>query len=194
MKKQLAFSVLLSAISTMAFAHPDHGLTGHALQSAYTGFLHPLTGWDHLLMMLAVGVWAAKMNKNAVWKLPLTFITAMFLGFLLSLNGFQLRGVETSIAASVIAMGVLLMMNLPIKPSVQFALVALFAVFHGMAHGIELNAQSGFSVLFGMLFATALLHGVGILLGSFKDKLFQWLQHGLAVGMILVGGYALVLA
>jgi len=186
MKKQLAFGILLSVISTIAFAHPHHGL-----QSAYAGFMHPLSGWDHLLMMVAVGVWAAKTDQKTAWKLPLAFIVAMFFGFLLSFTGFELLGVEASIAASVIAMGVLLMVNLPMTTSIQLGFVTFFAIFHGMAHGTELNAQSGFSVVFGMLLATALLHAVGILLGSLKEKFFQWMQNGLAVGMVLLGGYAL---
>jgi len=187
-KKYLSLSTaLLLGFSSLAFAHPGHGL-----ESAYAGFMHPLTGWDHLLVMVAVGIWAVKTDEKACWKLPLAFSLSMILGFILSFTGYRFSGVETSVAASVMAMGLLLMVNLPINASIRLGLVSLFAIFHGMAHGVELNMQSGLNVMTGMLIATALLHGVGILIGTLHTKVFQYIQNVLALCMILLGGYALL--
>jgi urease accessory protein len=190
MKKHSALlTILLLGFSSMAFAHPGHGLP-----SAFTGFMHPLTGWDHLLVMLAVGVWAAKLGGKARWQLPLTFLAMMALGAVLGMIGLSFNDVETAIAASVMAMGVLLIISLPMKLSTQLGITALFAVLHGMAHGLELQTPSRLAAFVGMIIATALLHGVGVLLGSQQVKIRKWLQHGLAYTMLLVGTYWLVAA
>lgn len=187
MKTQHITGILLSLFSTLALAHPGHGLS-----SAYAGLMHPLMGWDHLLMMLAVGVWASKQNGNARWQLPLTFLSAMTIGAFLGLAGFSFSGVETAIAASVMAMGLLLVIHLTIPAIIRIGIVALFAVLHGMAHGVELHSQQGYAALGGMLIATALLHCAGFLIGSQRLALRQWLNNGLAYTMLLVGGYLLL--
>ncbi|HYN55436.1 MAG TPA: HupE/UreJ family protein [Methylotenera sp.] len=187
MKKQIVVGILFSLISSIASAHPDHGLF-----SAYAGFMHPLTGWDHLLVMLAIGVWASKLGGKACWQLPLTFMSMMSLGAMFGLAGLTFSGVETAIAASVMALGALLMMSLPINVNVRLGIVAIFAVFHGMAHGVELYSQQSYMALGGMLFATALLHGAGLLLGSHRDQLAKWLHTGLAWLMLFTGSYLLL--
>ena len=191
MKKQIILAILLSLFCSIASAHPGHGL-----DSAYAGFMHPLTGWDHLLVMLAIGVWASKLGGNARWQLPLTFLLIMTIGAVLGLAGLNFSGVETAIAASVMAMGLLLVVNLSISTISRIGVVAIFAVFHGMAHGVELHSQKSYAALAGMLFATALLHGIGLLLGYLLNsrcvEITKWLQNGLALGMVLVGGYLLV--
>lgn len=187
--KRFNLAVTLLLTSSLASAHPGHGL-----ESAYAGFMHPLTGWDHLLVMLAVGVWAAKLGGKARWQLPLTFVGMMAFGALLGISGISFSGVETAIAASVMAMGVLLIISLPMQLSTQLGITALFAVLHGMAHGLELQTPSQFAAFAGMLVATAFLHGAGVLLGSQQVKIRQWLQHGLAYTMLLVGAYWLVAA
>jgi len=186
-KYQLLSASALLGFSSLVLAHPGHGL-----ESASAGFTHPFMGLDHLLVMLAVGILATSHVAKVNWKLPLAFIVAMAIGFLLSISGCQLAGIETSIAASVMAMGALLLIKLPIHNAVRIGLVAIFAVFHGMAHGVELTTQSGLPVMAGMLLATALLHGLGILAGTFKMRFFQLLQNGLAVCMVFIGGYALI--
>lgn len=187
MKKSIILGAVMSLMSSVASAHPGHGL-----ESAYAGFMHPLTGWDHLLVMLAIGVWAAKLGGKARWQLPLTFFGVMALGAGLGLAGIGFSGLETALAASVMAMGVMLMLRLSINQPSQLAITAVFAAFHGMAHGSELQSQSGLSVFAGMLIATALLHGTGVFFGSQRFALRQWLQNGLAYTMLLVGGYLLV--
>lgn len=185
--KKLILTVLLSLFTSQVVAHPGHGL-----ENAYAGFMHPLNGWDHLLVMLAVGVWAAKLGGKASWQLPLTFVIMMVIGAFLGMSGISFGGVETAIAASVMAMGVLLIITLPIQLSMQLVITAFFAIFHGMAHGIELQTSTRLAAFAGMLLATALLHGAGVLLGSQQLKIRQWIQQGLAYTMILVGAYWLV--
>lgn len=190
--KKIVLSSLLVGFSNVAFAHPGHELVGNNLESAYAGFMHPLTGWDHLLVMLAIGVWASKLGGKARWQLPLTFLASMTIGAIMGLAGITFSGVETAIAASVMAMGLLLAINLPIPAISRIGIVAVFAVFHGLAHGVELHSQQGYAVLGGMLIATALLHAAGLLLGSQRVQLAKWLQTGLALVMMLVGGYLMM--
>jgi len=187
MKKQTLFGLLLGSTSTLAMAHPGHGM-----ESAYAGFLHPLSGWDHLLVMLAVGLWAGKLGAKARWQLPLTFMLVMILGAVLGMSGMSFSGVETAIAASVMAMGVLLVISLPLKPALRVGLVAIFALMHGLAHGAELSGQSGLQVLVGMLLATGMLHSVGLLLASQQLKEAKWIQTGFGLGVMLAGGYMLI--
>jgi urease accessory protein len=187
--KRLNLAATLLLTSSIAFAHPGHGL-----ESAYAGFMHPLTGWDHLLVMLAVGVWAAKLGGKARWQVPMTFMSMMMGGATLGVAGISFSGVETAIAASVMAMGVLLIISLPMQLSTQLGIIALFAVLHGMAHGLELQTPSQLAAFVGMLIATALLHVTGVLLGSQQVNIQKWLQNGLAYTMLLVGAYWLVAA
>ncbi len=194
--RKIVLSILLVGLSGVVSAHPGHDLVGNNFASAYAGFIHPLTGWDHLLVMLAIGIWASKLGGKARWQLPLTFLASMTIGAVMGLAGVTFSGVETAIAASVMAMGLLLAINLPIPAISRIGIVAIFAVFHGMAHGVELHSQQSYAALSGMLLATTLLHGAGLLLGSLlnsqRAQLTKWLQNGLALGMMLVGGYLLI--
>ena len=192
--KKIVLSSLLMSFSSLALAHPGHELVGNGLASAYAGFMHPLTGWDHLLVMLAIGVWASKLGGKARWQLPLTFLSIMTLGAVLGLANITFSGVETAIAASVMAMGLILAINLPIPAISRISIVAIFAVFHGMAHGVELHSQQSYAVLGGILIATALLHGIGLLLAPQRLNLAYWVQGSLAWGIALAGGYMLLAA
>jgi urease accessory protein len=186
MKKSILMGIATSLVSSVAYAHPGHGFD-HGLMS---GFMHPILGWDHLLVMLAVGVWAARQGGKARWQLPLAFLSAMTLGAILGLIGTSFQSVEIAIAASLMAMGLLLILHLPLSRGVQVAFVAIFAIAHGLAHGMELNQgdwQGNVSPLVGMLLATALLHGVGYGLGTQQHKLLQWSQALLAGAMLGLG-------
>jgi urease accessory protein len=197
MKKQLVIGIACSLFSTMALAHPDHGLT-----SAYAGFTHPFMGLDHLLMMLAIGVWAAKLAGALRWQLPATFIGFMAIGAGLGFLGFKVLGIETAIAASVMAMGVLLVISLPMSPIVRFSIVAVFAIMHGLAHGLELgvtqnpefqvSVTQSFQALLGILLATALLHWFGFYVGMQRHLVTKWLSSSLAFMMFLAGGFLLL--
>ncbi len=187
MKKQLIYGIPLTLFSTLVLAHQGHGIS-----NAYAGFMHPFMGWDHILMMVAVGIFAAKSKGNIRWQLPLTFISVMVIGAFLGFLGLGIAVMETAIASSVIAMGVLIIINLPIPTKVSVSLVAMFALLHGSAHGLELNGAQNNSALLGMLLATATLHGIGYLIGLQKNQMRVWLNNGLAFTMMEFGTFLLV--
>lgn len=191
MKKQIRLGVVLTLISKLALAHPGHGLSnGFA-----SGFMHPLLGWDHLLMMLAVGVWAASIGGKVRWQLPLTFVSTMLVGALLGAAGITLGGVESTIAAGLLALGIVLLTRLAINRTLQLFFTALFALMHGLAHGVELSQGSLSSMmmpLLGMLLATAGLHGLGYMLGMQRHRLLT-LAQALLAGLMLGLGANLLL-
>ena len=161
--KQAVFTLLaLSAFSGAAEAHAGHGTTvGFA-----AGFLHPLSGLDHLLAMVAVGLLAARLGGKALWAVPAAFIGMMAVGGALGMNGFGLPMVEFGIAASVIVLGAAVALDFSLPISATMGLVGFFAIFHGHAHSSEVPlAASGLSYGFGFVMATALLHCMGLGLG-----------------------------
>lgn len=151
----------LVATTLPAFAHlnPDeHG-------SFMAGFSHPLFGADHILAMVAVGIWAAQIGGRALWIVPSAFVGTMAVGFLLALGGFELPFVEPAILASVIALGLLVAMAVRLPAPAAAAAVGIFALFHGHAHGGELGSAGALQFGVGFVIATALLHAAGIALG-----------------------------
>lgn len=181
------FVLILGMFSSLVMAHPDYGL-----QSAYAGFIHPFTGWDHLLVMVAIGLWAAKLGGKARWLLPLTFMVFILFGTLLGLAGVGFNGLETAIATSLVAVGFLVAFNLSIRQTSRFGLVALFALFHGLAHGVELNSNQATLTIVTMLLSTSMLHAVGLLLGSQRFQFAKWMSACLAWFMVVFGGYLLL--
>ncbi len=152
---------LLALVPAAVFAHPGHGASG--THDFMHGFMHPLHGADHLLAMVAVGLWAAQRKGRSVWALPLAFVGFMTLGFVLGVAGLAMPAVELGIAMSVLVLGIAVAMAVRVPTIGAVALVALFALFHGHAHGAELPAGMT-AGLFGVGFATstALLHAAGI--------------------------------
>ena len=131
-----------------------------------TGLLHPWSGLDHVLAMIAVGLWGAQLGNPALWLLPVTFPMVMSMGAMMGLLGFSLPGVEIGIALSAILLGVMVLGEVRPKLIIAAALVAFFAIFHGHAHGTELPpGQSGLLYSMGFVIATGCLHGMGIALG-----------------------------
>jgi urease accessory protein len=150
-----AAALLLSP--ALALAHPGHGDSG-----LLSGIAHPIFGLDHLLAMVAVGLWAAQQSGKACWALPLTFVVTMLAGGVLGFAGFEMPLMETGIAGSVLALGLLVALAARPPMAVAVGLIALFALSHGVAHGLELPALSspwGFAI--GFVAATAALHGLG---------------------------------
>ena len=146
-------------------AHVEAGGAG----SVVAGFLHPVTGIDHVVAMVAVGLWGAGLGPPAIWLLPVAFPMVMAFGGLLGLLAVPLPGVETGIALSALVLGVLVMFQTRLPLVWTFLLVGLFALFHGFAHGIELP-EGADALLFSLSFvvATGLLHLVGIALGEVR--------------------------
>lgn len=130
------------------------------------GLAHPFLGLDHLLAMLAVGIWAACLGGSALWRVPTVFLLAMGAGAWLAGPALSMAGLEAGIAASVLALGLLIAFAPRLAGWLSFALVAFFALFHGAAHGLEMpEASSPLGYGLGFLLATASLHGMGVLLG-----------------------------
>ena len=146
-------------VPTAAFAHPGHGPEVGLI----AGFLHPMSGIDHILCMVAVGVFAAVLGGRALWLVPLSFVGMMAVGFLLGANGVTLPFVELAIGLSSVVIGAVAAWGKPMPISAAMALVGAFAIFHGHAHGAEMPANAGgLQFALGFMTATALLHVAGI--------------------------------
>lgn len=144
---------------SVAWAHPGAG----GVSSFWTGVGHPFSGLDHLLAMVAVGIWAAQSGGHRVWAMPMAFVGVMLAGGLIGLTGLPLPHVEYGIAVSLLVLGLLIASASKWDVLLSAAIVGFFAIFHGYAHGAEsplagdlLAYSAGFSL------ATALLHGLGI--------------------------------
>jgi len=188
MKRLFLTLLLTGAAASPAFAHLDpvaHGSLG-------AGFWHPLTGADHLLAMVAVGLWASLIGGRALWAVPAAFVAAMSVGFLAALGGLGLPFVEPVIAASVVVIGLLAMVALQVPAAVGMAVVGFFALFHGYAHGLELGGASGLSFMAGFAAATALLHGAGVALGLGLGGRAGRIAARIAGGLAALGGLWLV--
>ena len=141
----------------LAFAHPGHQAAG-----LLAGLAHPMLGLDHLLAMFAVGLWAAQQSGAARWALPGVFVVSMLLGGLLGFAGVQLPLLETGIAASVLAFGLLVAVAVRLPMALALSLTAAFALSHGVAHGLELpTLASPWGYALGFVSATAALHTAG---------------------------------
>jgi urease accessory protein len=186
MKTLLGAAVLLLT-PALAFAHPGHGDNG-----LVAGLTHPLTGVDHLLAMLAVGLWAAQQQGTARWALPLTFVATLLLGGIIGFEGLALPALESGIAASVLALG--LAVALAVRPPLALALAAtaLFALFHGVAHGLELPVMSNpWAYAAGFVAATAILHGAGYALVRVLPHAAAPVIRGLGVLSAVAGAWLL---
>lgn len=175
-----------------ALAHPNTGL-GVGFVS---GFTHPLTGIDHILAMVAVGIWGTQLGKPAIWLLPVTFPLVMSFGGVLGVRGVPLPGVETGVAASAVVLG--LMIVLAARPPIAVAavIVGAFAIFHGYAHGVELP-KAAYPLAYGVGFvlSTGLLHLTGIAIGLIE----RWpvglrTLRAVGAGISAVGVYLLVVS
>jgi urease accessory protein len=186
-------AVIVLIAPAAALAHP--GLAPHS--GLATGFLHPLTGLDHLLAMITVGIFAAHVGRRGLWFLPAAFLMLMAVGGALGAAGVKLPFVEMIIALSVVALGlaVAIPRQWPVAAATLF--VGAFAVFHGHAHGAELpTAVPAAPYAVGFMLATTLLLLAGIALGTGllrldatrKRRMSQWVGLGIAVaGIGLVG-------
>lgn len=181
-----AMAWALTLVVLPAFAHVQEGQAAGFL----TGLAHPVSGLDHVLAMIAVGLWGAQLGAPALWLLPVTFPLVMAFGGFLGLLGIPVPGVEAGIALSALALGFAVATAWRPPLAVAAALVALFAVFHGHAHGTELpEGQSGLTYSIGFVVATGLLHLAGIAIGlihrwSAGRLLLRALGAGVAAGGI----------
>jgi urease accessory protein len=158
----LIFLWLVLASDNCVFAHGDGEIGGGFV----SGFSHPIRGMDHVVAMLAVGLWGAQLGAPAIWLLPIAFPLVMAFGAAMSLMGFPLPGVEIGIAFSAIVLGLMVLIESRPPLAVSLFLVAAFALFHGHAHGSELHhGESAMAYSLGFVMGTGLLHAAGIGIG-----------------------------
>lgn len=181
---------LLAASPFVLNAHPLHGEPTGFLG----GFTHPLFGIDHILAMVAVGIWAAQIGKRQVWLVPLSFVTLMAVGGVVGFAGGQLPLIEEGIIGSVLILGVLIAASVKMPLWSSMMLVGFLALFHGFAHGTEM--PQGSSATFyagGFVIATMLLHLVGIGLGVLVQRKINTTAVRWTGAVIIVAGCWLAL-
>lgn len=186
---RLAALGVLTLAASPALAHTGAG----SAASVMDGFLHPLGGLDHVLAMVAVGLWAGFTGGRAVWAYPLAFLSFMVVGGLFGIADVGLPSVETGIALSVVVLGAALAFGLKLPAAAGAALVAAFAVFHGHAHGAEMAAgadAAGYAA--GFVAATALLHGIGIALSPRAVPRLPLMATRAAGGAMALAGIGLL--
>lgn len=186
-RNAVAASALLLPVA--ALAHEQRGAAAGLL----TGLLHPVSGADHVLAMIAVGLWGAQLGAPAIWQLPIAFPMMMAIGGFLGLVGMPLPAVETAIALSALLLGTMVLAEARPPLWLALLLVGFFAIFHGHAHGTELPpGQSGLTYSIGFVTATGCLHAIGIAIGLSN----RWPEgraalRGAGALVALAGGYFL---
>lgn len=188
--KRLLPALCLAFAATPALAHLPHGQYG----SVAAGFSHPLFGLDHILAMVAVGLWASLLGGRAIWAVPAAFVAVMIAGFGLALTGVSLPLVEPMILTSTVVLGLVVAMAVRLDVRACAAIVGLFALFHGFAHGTELGGAGSLRFGAGFVLATALLHAVGVAVGLVTGRITgrgdargHVVTRGLGAGVVLAG-------
>lgn len=176
----------LALSSGAALAH-----TGHADSVGFlSGFLHPLSGLDHLFAIVLVSFWSAFALKR-VWLGPVLFMGGMFLGVLLGFTHHSIPWFEFGIALSILGMGILIYFNQGVGLKIPLGLIVIFGIFHGYAHSIDSSVNTSMvlmgSDLLGLLISTALLHALGVLLGQTIRRLNFLAYKGIGISAALVG-------
>lgn len=181
--------LLLAVISSSAFAHTGIG----SIDGFAAGFVHPWLGIDHLLAMLAIGLWAVVCGGRCLWLLPGTFLLAMMGGAWLGFSGVEMAGAETGVAFSVLALGLLLALNRTVSAPLSACLTIVFALGHGYVHAAELAGGANvMTYSLGFLSATAMLHVIGMTAGLAGSVVFKSIRNIFAVICALVGAGLLV--
>lgn len=182
---KLAVPAIVLVWALPVHAHVERGQAAGFL----TGLSHPISGWDHILAMVSVGLWGAQLGSPAIWMLPVTFPMVMAFGGMLGLIGILFPGVEVGIAISALALGIMVLGEIRPPLAVAAVLVGFFAVFHGHAHGTELPAgQSGLLYSMGFVIATGCLHALGITIGLIHRWSTGKIVLRTAGGLVAVAG------
>ncbi|TCU29157.1 urease accessory protein [Rhizobium azibense] len=178
------FALVATAFPAAAYAHPAAGEAAGFVH----GFTHPISGIDHVLAMIMVGVFAYQLGGRATWLVPTTFLLVMAVGGAVGVVGIDIPFVEAGIALSVALLGAIVAFNVKAPAAIAMAVVGLFATFHGHAHGTEMPEHAaGAAYGGGFLIATALLHAVGLGLGCGIGRIGE--RRGFIVTR-LAGGFA----
>jgi urease accessory protein len=177
----LAVSVWASHV----WAHVEAGQAG----GFTSGLSHPVSGWDHVLAMVAVGLWGAQLGAPALWALPVAFPMMMAVGGMLGLMGIALPGVELAIGLSAVVLGALILAEARLSLVAAVVVVAFFALFHGHAHGTELEpGDNALLYSLGFVVSTGMLHGVGIGIGVIHKWRTGRVLLRIAGSLVLLGG------
>jgi urease accessory protein len=182
---------MLLALATVAAPAVAYAHTGVGDTSGFVhGFSHPISGLDHILAMVMVGVFAFQLGGRATWLVPTTFVLVMAVGGGLGIAGINVPFVELGIALSVVVLGAIVALNVKAPTAVAMGLVGLFAIFHGHAHGAEMPENAaGVAYAAGFMIATAVLHAVGLGLGFMIGRAGE--RHG-TFAVRTAGGVAAV--
>ena len=177
-KRLAIFGLAMGVSAPAALAHPS---LDHAAGLVH-GFMHPVSGYDHVLAMLAVGLLAVRLSGRALWVVPAAFMSVMVLGASMGSAGIQIPFVEFGIVTSVVVLAGLASIGTRLSTAFAASVAAFFAVFHGFAHGAEIPASvGGVEFAFGFIAATAVLHGAGIVAGLAAKALAKPQQKRSAV-------------
>ena len=190
--KYWSAAILAVAASLFVPLAAAHNLGAHGAGFA-AGVVHPLAGLDHILAMVAVGLWAGQPGGRAYWSVPLAFVGMLAMGAIIAMAGLFMPAVESGIAASVLILGLLIAFSARLPILLGMVLVGMFALFHGYAHGTELpQVASVASYSLGMLLATIGLHAAGLGAGILFQRTSVLLRIGgaliAAAGAIMWGG------
>ncbi len=196
LRYRLILKIIFPLLLFISVANPAYAHVGVGAASGWAhGLFHPFLGLDHLCAMLAVGLWAGQMGGRAVWLAPLTFVGVMALGGALGITAIALPFIEGGILMSLLVLGVLIAAAVRLPLLASLAIVGLFALFHGYAHGAEMpHSASGLNYALGFMLSTAALHLTGIGMASWLGKTgrAQWLRLAGATIALLGGALYLV--
>lgn len=186
----LSFINILWLCSMSAMAH-----TGmNESIGLMAGLEHPLSGIDHILAMVAVGFLASQIGGYALWAMPIAFIIVMTFGGILGALQFSVPLIESGIIASVLILGIIIASSMRFSIPVSILIVGFFAIFHGFAHGMEMSIHyHAVAYSAGFAFTTAMLHGIGILMGIWLQQLHFYNVQRWVGGLITLGGIYLVI-
>jgi len=160
--KRFLAAFILSMTATQLMAHTGTGVVG----GFSSGFTHPLFGWDHVVAMVAVGLWGAFLGQPAMWVLPVVFPLVMAFGGALGVVGVPIPGIEIGIALSGLVLGLMVVFGVRLPLWIAAVMVGVFAIFHGHAHGAELpKSANAFAYALGFVVSTGMLHLTGIAFG-----------------------------
>jgi urease accessory protein len=179
---------LTGALVSPALAHTG---VGH-IHSFATGLAHPLSGADHILAMVAVGLWGVLAGGRAIWIWPLAFVATMLAGFLAVALGLQMPFVESAVSSSIILLGLCVVLAIKAPVWVGAVIAGLFAFFHGHAHGTEATTASVIPYVAGFVLATAWIHSAGIGLGLVAEGLIGKLAVRVMGGLTVLSGVVLM--
>ena len=178
-------AIAVVGLNSAAFAH----VGDHSHMSFAEGLTHPFTGLDHMLAMIAVGLWASQLGRPAVWLLPVVFPVVMAIGAVFGMSGYELPWLEIGIAGSVLVLGAAIALAARPSLAVSMTLVAAFALLHGYSHGVELPTDvSGLSFGIGFIVATLSLHMIGIGLGLLANRVpVRYLARSAGAAIAVIG-------